>query len=53
MMDKNIPIIVLGSGGHAKVLIETLRENQIPIVGVTSLTLNPYPATLKERNYLL
>ena len=40
MMDKNIPIIVLGSGGHAKVLIETLRENQIPIVGVTSLTLN-------------
>ena len=24
-------IIVLGSGGHAKVLIEILRENKIPI----------------------
>lgn len=32
-------IIVLGSGGHAKVLIEILRENKIPIAGVTSIDL--------------
>ena len=40
MMDSDKPIIILGSGGHAKVLIEVLRENQIPMVGVTSLDLN-------------
>ena len=39
MTDLEKPVIVLGSGGHAKVLIEILRENETPIAGVTSLDL--------------
>jgi sugar O-acyltransferase (sialic acid O-acetyltransferase NeuD family) len=35
--DKNtkIPLILLGAGGHAKVLIEILKFNQAPILGLT------------------
>lgn len=30
-----LPVIVLGSGGHSKVLIETLKEQNVKIVGAT------------------
>ena len=31
------PVIVLGAGGHARVLLETLRQLQVPVIGVTDL----------------
>ena len=31
----SMPVIVLGAGGHAKVLINTLQLNSINILGIT------------------
>ncbi|MHB1126568.1 MAG: acetyltransferase [Bacillota bacterium] len=31
----NLPVIILGAGGHAKVLIDALRKQSIPILGIT------------------
>lgn len=31
----NLPVIILGGGGHAKVLVEALRTTNIIIVGIT------------------
>ena len=31
----SLPVIILGGGGHAKVLIETLRSSGIAILGIT------------------
>jgi sugar O-acyltransferase (sialic acid O-acetyltransferase NeuD family) len=37
------PIIVLGSGGHAKVLIEVLRQSEHEIIGITNLDILKQP----------
>lgn len=34
------PVIILGSGGHAKVLVDILRELTIPILGYTDIPLH-------------
>lgn len=31
----NLPVIILGGGGHAKVLIESLRASNVAIAGIT------------------
>lgn len=31
----NIPVIVIGGGGHAKVLIDALRSGSVPVLGIT------------------
>jgi sugar O-acyltransferase (sialic acid O-acetyltransferase NeuD family) len=31
----NLPVIILGAGGHAKVLIEALRTSNVSIAGIT------------------
>jgi len=31
----NLPVIIVGAGGHARVLIDTLVKNSIPILGLT------------------
>ncbi|WP_019123265.1 acetyltransferase [Brevibacillus massiliensis] len=36
---KNMPVIVLGGGGHAKVLIDTLLQQSVDILGFTDLTM--------------
>jgi sugar O-acyltransferase (sialic acid O-acetyltransferase NeuD family) len=41
----SLPVIVLGSGGHAKVLIDILRINNIKIIG----TVSPISGELNER----
>lgn len=33
----NLPIIILGSGGHAKVMIDVLRLNALPLLGVVNV----------------
>lgn len=33
----NLPVLVLGGGGHAKVLIETLQLRLIPILGIVDI----------------
>lgn len=33
---KSKPVIILGAGGHAKVLIESLRKNNVEIIGLTT-----------------
>ena len=40
MTESKKPIIVIGSGGHSKVLIEILRERKYSIIGVTSNNLS-------------
>ncbi|HEX3032071.1 MAG TPA: sugar acetyltransferase, partial [Bacillota bacterium] len=31
----SLPVIVLGAGGHAKVLIDALRHSDTQIIGIT------------------
>lgn len=33
----NLPVIILGAGGHAKVLIDTLLRNSVSIIGLTDM----------------
>jgi len=35
----NKPVILLGSGGHAKVVLDMLRESNVDVVGITDLKL--------------
>jgi UDP-perosamine 4-acetyltransferase len=32
-----LPVIILGAGGHAKVLIDTLQKESVPVIGITDL----------------
>ncbi|MDT8384915.1 MAG: acetyltransferase [Gammaproteobacteria bacterium] len=34
---KRVPVIIIGAGGHAKVLIEMLKRNEVPIIGIIDL----------------
>lgn len=34
---KALPIIVLGAGGHARVLLDALQQLNVPVIGVTDL----------------
>lgn len=44
----NLPVIVLGAGGHAKVLLDTLRACSIDVIGVTDS--NPAKAGTAVQN---
>lgn len=44
----NLPVIILGGGGHAKVLIEALRTANIIIVGITDADPAKQGTTLME-----
>ncbi|MGE5396102.1 MAG: acetyltransferase [Chitinophagales bacterium] len=46
--DMKIPVIVIGSGGHARVLLDTLRLLAVPVVGVTDII----PQQISEAPYL-
>ena len=48
----SIPIIILGSGGHAKVLIDVLRIRDIKVVGITSIELQDINKKLNGINVI-
>ena len=48
----SVPVIVLGAGGHAKVLIDVLRIKAITIVGITSIELQDINRKLNGINII-
>ncbi len=51
-MQVSVPVIVLGAGGHAKVLIDVLRIRAITVVGITSIELQDINKKLNGINVI-
>jgi sugar O-acyltransferase (sialic acid O-acetyltransferase NeuD family) len=43
---KKKPVIIIGAGGHAKVLIDTLKSQSVNIIGMTDTDLNKVGKTI-------